>query len=77
MLKTLFLVSLLIVSGCKTIPQFPVVWFWSHNDLLEQEREIEIFIGKTNGTNRVVEKDSFKTRKNKSGVRGKDEQAWK
>ena len=41
MLKTLFLVSLLIVTGCKTIPQFPVVFFWSYNDLLKQEREID------------------------------------
>tara|TARA_R110001592_G_scaffold320201_1_gene598120 strand:- start:170 stop:319 length:150 start_codon:yes stop_codon:yes gene_type:complete len=48
MLKTLFLVSLLIVTGCKTIPQFPVVFFWSYNDLLKQEREIDKSFKKEN-----------------------------
>tara|TARA_R110000796_G_scaffold151384_1_gene267896 strand:- start:556 stop:705 length:150 start_codon:yes stop_codon:yes gene_type:complete len=38
--KLLILIALLSVAGCKTIPEFPVVWFWSHSDLLEQEREI-------------------------------------
>jgi|TARA_R110002124_G_C8651364_1_gene489312 hypothetical protein len=40
MLRVLCLVSVLVATGCKTIPEFPVVWFWSHNDLLKQEREI-------------------------------------
>jgi len=41
MLKVLCLVSVLAATGCKTIPEFPVVWFWSHEDLLDQEREID------------------------------------
>ena len=40
MTKFLVLIALLLVYGCKTLPQFPVVWFWSHADLLKQEREI-------------------------------------
>jgi len=41
MLRILCLVSVLAATGCKTIPEFPVVWFWSYNDLQKQEREIE------------------------------------
>ena len=41
MTKFLILIALLSVAGCKTIPEFPVVWFWSHGDLLIQTQEIE------------------------------------
>tara|TARA_R110000824_G_scaffold338083_1_gene524608 strand:+ start:905 stop:1054 length:150 start_codon:yes stop_codon:yes gene_type:complete len=41
MLRFLCLVSVLAVAGCKTIPQFPVIWFWSYSDLQKQELEIE------------------------------------
>jgi hypothetical protein len=38
----LIILAFLVLSGCKTIPQFPIVWFWSHEDLLEQAKEIDI-----------------------------------
>lgn len=41
MLKILCLISFVAITGCNTIPDFPVVWFWSHQDLLDQEREID------------------------------------
>ena len=40
MLKYAILVLLVFVVGCKTLQNFPIVWFYSSNDLLEQEDEI-------------------------------------
>ena len=40
MLKYAILVLLVFVVGCKTLPNFPIVWFYSSNDLLKQEDEI-------------------------------------
>ncbi len=37
--KVLVLVSLISVAGCVKLPNFPT--FFSHQDLLDQEREIE------------------------------------
>ena len=48
MLKYAILILLVFVVGCKTIPQFPVVFFWSYNDLLKQEREIDKSFKKEN-----------------------------
>jgi len=39
MFKVLVLVSLVVVAGCVKLPNFPM--FYSHQDLLDQEREIE------------------------------------
>ena len=39
MLKILSLILLVAVVGCVKLPNFPM--FYSHQDLLEQEREIE------------------------------------
>ena len=40
MLKYAILILLVFVVACKTIPNFPVVWFWSQNDLQKQQLEI-------------------------------------
>ena len=40
MLKYAILILLVFVVGCKTLPNFPIVWFYSYNDLLKQENEI-------------------------------------
>ena len=40
MLKYAILVLLVFVVGCKTLPNFPIVWFYSNNDLLKQEDEL-------------------------------------
>ena len=39
MFKILSLILLLVVAGCVKLPNFPL--FYSHQDLLDQEREIE------------------------------------
>ena len=41
MLKYAILVLLVFVVGCKTLPNFPIVWFYSSNDLLKQKNEID------------------------------------
>jgi hypothetical protein len=38
--KVLVLVSLVVVTGCIKLPNFPIV-FMSHQDLLDQAREID------------------------------------
>ena len=38
MLKILILTSLVVIAGCVKLPNFPT--FFSHQDLLDQEREI-------------------------------------
>ena len=48
MLRFLCLISFVAITGCKTIPEFPVVWFWSHQDLHNQEREVDNFYKKRN-----------------------------
>jgi|TARA_B110000285_G_C14489422_1_gene323231 hypothetical protein len=40
MLKYAILILLVFVVGCKTLPNFPIVWFYSNNDLLKQEDEL-------------------------------------
>ena len=40
MLKYAILILLVFVVGCKTLPNFPIVWFYSSNDLLKQEDEL-------------------------------------
>ena len=40
--KVLVLVSLVVVTGCIKLPNFPIV-FMSHQDLQNQEREIDDF----------------------------------
>ena len=40
MFKIVAIISLLTLIGCKTLPNFPIVWFYSSNDLLKQEDEI-------------------------------------
>mgnify|MGYP003646583152 FL=1 len=46
MFKVIFLVMLFSVAGCKVIPNFPT--FFSHQDLLDQEREINSSFKKEN-----------------------------
>ena len=41
MLKYAILVLLVFVVACKTLPNFPIVWFYSNNDLLKQKNEID------------------------------------
>ena len=38
MLKVISLISLVAIAGCVKLPNFPT--FFSHQDLLDQEREI-------------------------------------
>lgn len=42
MYKILVLVSLVVVTGCVTFPNFPT-FFYSQQDLQNQEREIDSF----------------------------------
>lgn len=39
MFKIMSLVLLVAVTGCVKLPNFPM--FWSHQDLRDQEREID------------------------------------
>ena len=41
MYKLLMLVLLVTLVGCVKLPNFPM--FWSHQDLRDQEREIDDF----------------------------------
>jgi len=43
MLKYAILVLLVFVVGCKTLPNFPIVWFYTQQDLQNQERGIDSF----------------------------------
>ena len=47
MFKIMSLVLLVTLVGCKTLPNFPIV-FMSHQDLLSQEREIDSFYERRN-----------------------------
>ena len=40
-MKIFVTVFLLGLAGCKTVPQFPVKWFFSHQDLVNQQIEID------------------------------------
>ena len=40
MVKIFILLALVSVAGCKSLPNFPIL-FMSHQDLLDQTREID------------------------------------
>tara|TARA_R100001377_G_scaffold32310_1_gene17627 strand:+ start:1327 stop:1515 length:189 start_codon:yes stop_codon:yes gene_type:complete len=58
MLKYAILVLLVFVVSCKTLPNFPIVWFYSSNDLLKQEDEItrSLQMNKLNPVKKPVKK---------------------
>ena len=42
MIKIFVILTLISLSGCKAIPDFPNPFdFYSHQDLIDQEREID------------------------------------
>ena len=46
MFKIMSLVLLVTLAGCVKLPNFPM--FWSHQDLLDQTREIDSFYERRN-----------------------------
>lgn len=44
MFKVISLISLVAIAGCVKLPNFPT--FFSHQDLVNQERELDNFLQK-------------------------------